>query len=110
MTTPQTTASARKIANYTQSISSGVTNLLTELGRVNGPGSGTDEILTQLQTLTSLIQDMNTRLFGVEKTLQRLETADRSAMIENKPEEYARIEGVYTDTPNLTAEYALGLC
>lgn len=59
--------SARKIANYTQSISSGVTNLLTELGRVSAstPISGSetsDAILLQLQTITAQIAAMNTRL------------------------------------------------
>lgn len=73
MTSPNTAASARKIANYTQSISSGVTNLLTELGRVNSPTdpNGNDAVLSQLQTLTALVQDMNTRLAAVEKSIQK---------------------------------------
>lgn len=86
MASPKSTASARKIANYTQSISSGVTNLLTELGRVNGDDSSDNAaILTQLQTLTTLVQDMGTRLTGVEKSLEGLHTGSRPEMIEIEP-------------------------
>lgn len=86
MASPKSTASARKIANYTQSISSGVTNLLTELGRVNGDDSSDNAaILTQLQTLTTLVRDMGTRLTSVEKSLEGLHTGSRPEMIEIEP-------------------------
>lgn len=105
MTSPQMTPSARKIANYTQSISSGVTNLLTELGRVNAtssPDTNTNNaVLTQLQVLTTLVQDMSTRLAAVEQNLQKLDHGDTPILIEYEPEKPAF-------HPNITVEYVLG--
>lgn len=73
-------ASAKNIANYTQSISSGVTNLLTEIGRVSAtttaPASttGTDgAILLQLQALTGQIVGLANRMDDVQRLVQGLE-------------------------------------
>lgn len=74
-------ASAKKIANYTQSISTGVTNLLTEIGRVSAASvaapavtSGTDAaILLQLQALTGQIVGLTNRMDEVHRMVQRLE-------------------------------------
>lgn len=75
-------ASAKKIANYTQSISTGVTNLLTEIGRVSASASapapistsGTDrEILLQLQALTGQIVGLANRMDEVQRMVQGLE-------------------------------------
>ncbi|KAL0635431.1 hypothetical protein Q9L58_005639 [Maublancomyces gigas] len=76
-------ASARKIANYTQSISTGVTNLLTEIGRVSAtsapapaPASaiGTDAaILLQLQALTGQIVGLVNRMDEVQRMVGGLE-------------------------------------
>lgn len=83
--TPAYAASAKKIANYTQSISTGVTNLLTEIGRVSGASasasatapavtSGTDgTILLQLQALTSQIVGLTNRMDEVHRMVQGLE-------------------------------------
>lgn len=74
-------ASAKRIANYTQSISSGVTNLLTEIGRVSAasvsaPASASETngaILLQLQALTGQIVGLTNRMDEVQKMVQGLE-------------------------------------
>lgn len=74
-------ASAKKIANYTQSISTGVTNLLTEIGRVSATAtpspasaSGTDSaILLQLQALTGQIVGLVNRMDEVQQMVRGLE-------------------------------------
>lgn len=79
--TPAHAASAKKIANYTQSISTGVTNLLTEIGRINAPAApfpapatGTDvAILLQLQALTGQIVGLVDRMDDVQRMVKGLE-------------------------------------
>ncbi|KAL0635434.1 hypothetical protein Q9L58_005642 [Maublancomyces gigas] len=72
-------ASTKKIANYTQSISTGVTNLLTEIGRVSASAapasaSGTDAaILLQLQALTGQIVGLVNRMDEVQRMVGGLE-------------------------------------
>lgn len=74
-------ASVKKIANYTQSISTGVTNLLTEIGRVSASSapapattSGTDAaILLQLQALTGQIVGLVNRMDEVQRMVGGLE-------------------------------------
>lgn len=74
-------ASVKKIANYTQSISTGVTNLLTEIGRVSvsaaptpASTSGTDAaILLQLQALTGQIVGLVNRMDEVQRMVGGLE-------------------------------------
>lgn len=74
-------ASVKKIANYTQSISTGVTNLLTEIGRVSASSapapasaSGTDgAILLQLQALTGQIVGLVNRMDEVQRMVGALE-------------------------------------
>lgn len=65
-------ASAKKITPITQSLSSGVTNLLTELARVN-VSADTDvsnsAIMAQLQALHTLVEGISTRLAAVEKSI-----------------------------------------
>lgn len=105
MASPQANASARKIANYTQSISSGVTNLLTELGRVNIASSvdadSNNAILSKLETLTILIQDMSNRLSTVERTVSRLDS-DGTVLLEIAPQYSNDDDGV------VSAECVLG--
>lgn len=82
MSTPPSAhaASAKKIANYTQSISSGVTNLLTEIGRVSAspapaaaPARAADaEILLQLQALSGQIVGLANRMHKVQQMVQGL--------------------------------------
>lgn len=101
MASPQTTASAQKIANYTQPIPSGIANLLTELGRLNGAGcSDTAAILGQLQTLNTLVQAMGTRLTAVEKSFWTLHSGEHPDLIEIEPPEDMFLS-------NLTPKYAL---
>lgn len=78
-------ASVKKIANYTKSISTGVTNLLTEIGRVSAssatapapapaPATGTDPaILLQLQALTGQIVGLVNRIDEVQRMVGGLE-------------------------------------
>lgn len=74
-------ASAKTIANYTQSISTGVTNLLTEIGRVSvssapapASASATDAaILLQLQALTGQIVGLVNRMDEVQRMVGGLE-------------------------------------
>lgn len=78
---PGHTDSAKKIANYTQSISTGVTNLLTEIGRVSAASvaapavtSGTDgAILLQLQALTGQIVGLSNRMDEIHRMVHGLE-------------------------------------
>lgn len=93
-------ASAQKIKNYTQSISSGVTNLLTELGRVSVSADsnvGNDVIMAQLQALHTLVESISTRLAAVEKSIAKPED-DVPDPIEIEPE-------VSYALPNRTAEF-----
>lgn len=74
-------ASIKKIADYTQSISTGVTNLLIEIGRFNASSapapasaSGTDAaILLQLQALTGQIMGLGNRMDEVQRMVGSLE-------------------------------------
>lgn len=104
MSSQQSNASAKKIANYTQSISSGVTNLLTELGRVNTPASfDSAPIQNQLETLIALVQGMDTRLAAVEKSLQKLESDNVPGLMEIAPVGIAQMPG-FKIMPKVTAE------
>lgn len=81
-------ASAQKIKNYTQSISSGVTNLLTELGRVSVSADtnvSNHVIMAQLQALHTLVDGISTRLAAVEKSSAKPED-DVPDPIEIEPE------------------------
>lgn len=66
--------SAKKISNYTQSISSGVTNLLAELGRVSVSADanvGNHAIMAQLQALYTLVEGISTSVAAVEKSISK---------------------------------------
>lgn len=104
MSSQQNNASAKKIANYSQSISSGVTNLLAELGRVNAPISfDSGAIQTQLETLIALVQGMDARLAAVEQGLQRLQSDDVPGLMEIAPVGIAQMPG-FKIMPKITAE------
>lgn len=79
MASQQSIASTEKIANYSQSISSGVTNLLNEFGRVNAVVAFDSGVIeAQLQKLIAHIQGMDTRIAAIEQSLQSLQSMQRT--------------------------------
>lgn len=107
MASQQTNASAKKIASYTQSISSGLTNLLTERGRANAaPPFDPGLIQAQLQTLIVLFQGMDTRLATLEQRLPRPESGNISGLVEIAPASFALVPGLLF-MPKITSEWVL---
>lgn len=91
------------MANYTQSISSGVINLLSELGHVNAVVSfDSGCIHSQLETLIALVQGMDSMLAAVEQGLQRLQ--NDNVPMEIEPAAFALMPAMKF-MPKLTAEW-----
>lgn len=107
MATQQSSANAEKIANYSQVISTGVTNLLNELCHANGAASfDPGAIGAQLQTLITLVQGMDTRIAALEQGLQKPDSGKVPKLMEIQPALMVQIPA-WKFMPELTAECVL---